>query len=769
MSMENKETILRVRDLRISFRTVSGKVQAVRDVSFNLEKGKTLAIVGESGSGKSVTTRAVMGILAKNGIVESGEILYDGKDILKLSEWELHKIRGEKISMIFQDPLSSLNPIVRIGRQLTEAPVLKARSNRRENKASYKSMIDALKEAVTNSSLPVDDKTKKVAILDSYVKAQERAVKEELEYSYALSFLNDAKNNLDEIKFAYDYKTDADLTLTFIELSKLLPKISNPYLIDDGKYLKKAAYAIAKKAYPLALLHKVKKVKKDEFVSLSPLVDELLVRVDEALKKTKPDFFGYAIAGDENVSLPLEERNAKVKEKREEFEKDFISLLELAMGYYEEKSLKASAEAALALKEALPIFENEHLEKKELLLAWKNLSVLVKNTINPLSIEKDSYSFTFQGSLKKAILNYFSTIKTNDKEKKRFEKETAKWNALKAKGKEPSFKPVPANVVEEERLRLNITSILTNLISLYEKEKHGLDDKAGHTLFKLLGETALGSKKKHTKFMAKMVAIRLMKEVGIPEPRKRFRQYPFEFSGGMRQRIVIAIALTSNPEILICDEPTTALDVTIQAQILELINKIKKERNLSVIFITHNLGVVANMADKIAVMYAGKIVEFGTFNDIFYDPKHPYTWALLGSMPDLDTKEKLDAIPGTPPNMIYPPVGDAYAARNKYALKIDFRREPPLFMVTPTHFARTWLLADDSPSVNPPEIVLARIARMEEKFGGDIDAEMNEELNETVDEAFASSCVKVGKEKAKRLDAKGYFKAKEKGDQDNGK
>ena len=156
-----------------------------------------------------------------------------------------------------------------------------------------------------------------------------------------------------------------------------------------------------------------------------------------------------------------------------------------------------------------------------------------------------------------------------------------------------------------------------------------------------------------TKKMAKAKALKLLEEVGIPEPAIRYNQYPFEFSGGMRQRIVIAIALAANPDILICDEPTTALDVTIQSQILELINRIKAERNLSVIFITHDLGVVANMADRIAVMYAGKIVEYGTAEDVFYDPRHPYTWALLSSMPDLDTKEKLEAIPGTPPNMIF--------------------------------------------------------------------------------------------------------------------
>ena len=200
-----------------------------------------------------------------------------------------------------------------------------------------------------------------------------------------------------------------------------------------------------------------------------------------------------------------------------------------------------------------------------------------------------------------------------------------------------------------------------------------------------------------------------MNEVGIPMPERRFRQYPFEFSGGMRQRIVIAIALTASPEILICDEPTTALDVTIQAQILELIKRIQREKHIACIFITHDLGVVANMADRIAVMYAGKIVEYGKSEEIFFEPKHPYTWALLSSIPDVDSKERLEAIPGTPPNMIYPPKGDAFALRSRYAMKIDFEKEPPFFKVSDTHYAATWLLHEDAPKVEMPKIVSERI------------------------------------------------------------
>ncbi len=353
--MEKK---LEVKNLSVSFRTPLGKAQAVRGVSFELYAGETLAIVGESGSGKSVTSKAVMGILSGNAEVLSGEILFDGKDLLKIGEKEFSRLRGNKISMIFQDPMSSLNPIMRIGKQITEAMLLKNRAARRKDK-----------------------------------------------------------------------------------------------------------------------------------------------------------------------SVP-------------------------------------------------------RLKKAE----------------------------------------------------------------------------------------------------------------------------------------AKRKAIALMEEVGIANAEKRFEQYPFEFSGGMRQRIVIAIALSANPEVLICDEPTTALDVSVQAQILKLINKLKRERNLSVVFITHDLGVVANVADRIAVMYAGKIVEYGESEEIFYEPKHPYTWALLSSTPDLETKERLETIPLSPPDMLFPPVGDAFAERNPYALEIDFEEQPPFFKVSETHYAATWLLHPLAPKVEIPEALAERMKRRKAKW-----------------------------------------------------
>jgi oligopeptide transport system ATP-binding protein len=214
---------------------------------------------------------------------------------------------------------------------------------------------------------------------------------------------------------------------------------------------------------------------------------------------------------------------------------------------------------------------------------------------------------------------------------------------------------------------------------------------------------------KMSKAAAKERAVELLKLVGIPKAELRVDQYPHQFSGGMRQRVVIAIALACNPQILIADEPTTALDVTIQAQILELMKDLQKKIDTSIIFITHDLGVVANVADRVAVMYGGKIVEIGTADEIFYNPKHPYTWGLISSMPDLETTdEELYSIPGTPPDLLAPPKGDAFAPRNPYAMKIDLEQEPPFFKVSDTHYAATWLLHPDAPKVEPPDAVKRR-------------------------------------------------------------
>lgn len=218
--------------------------------------------------------------------------------------------------------------------------------------------------------------------------------------------------------------------------------------------------------------------------------------------------------------------------------------------------------------------------------------------------------------------------------------------------------------------------------------------------------------KKMSETEARSRALELLKLVGISESRRRMKSYPHQLSGGMRQRVVIACALSCDPKVLICDEPTTALDVTIQAKILDLISDLQRKMGLSVIYITHDLGVVAQVADFVNVMYAGKIIEMGKVEEIFFDPRHPYTWGLLAAMPDLETEdERLYSIPGSPPNLLHELPGDAFAARNRFAMKIDEKIEPPLFQISSTHFAATWLLHPDAPKVELPAELKARVQR----------------------------------------------------------
>jgi oligopeptide/dipeptide ABC transporter ATP-binding protein len=744
---EQKEVILRVKDLRISFRTVSGKVQAVRGISFNLIKGETLAIVGESGSGKSVTNRAIMGILAKNGIIESGEVLYDGRDLLKISEEEFCRIRGDKIAMIFQDPLSSLNPIIKIGRQLTEATLLKNKANQRDAKEALKNYLTALEKVMGEVHKDDPDAfAKDKKFITDFQAFSKVHLENQVPFNNAYSALNDASEDLSDMLFNTENKVAFDLKEIVSEFLIYVKKAKHPFVLADEAKVDNLSSTLKEQT---AVLLKDKKNK--DYSSLLPVLNEFKAMFDAVLAAEKPDFFAYGyyncfVEKEFPASMSVHEKNEKAQAALvRDFIKPFEAEISKALRYSHESAINATKLALEALKAKRSVYTKDELVKDEVKATTKELVAAVRGTIDPLALVKDSYSYTFDTAMNEHTGRYFRASVINAKEEKRFAKQQAKYDALVKKNKTPDWKPVPANVVPHDLLVHNITAVIDNLIEVYtERIAHGDDFNANELALKIvpsLKEKASLSVYNVTKSMAKTMAIKLMKEVGIAEPRKRFKQYPFEFSGGMRQRIVIAIALAANPEILICDEPTTALDVTIQAQILELINKIKEERKLSVIFITHNLGVVANMADKIAVMYAGKIVEFGTADDIFYEPCHPYTWALLASMPDLETKEKLDAIPGTPPNMIYPPKGDAFAPRNKYALNIDFKVEPPLFQVSPTHYAATWLCDPRAPKVQRPKVVDARIAQMKAKYGAEIKEELAANEKAEPDEAYVDIAV----------------------------
>ncbi len=565
----NNQPILSVQNLKVSFKTDEGLVHAVRGVSFDLYKGETLCIVGESGSGKSVTSKTIMGILSANAVIEEGKVLYEGEDLTKVDESEFHRIRGHKIGMVFQDPLSSLNPIMKVGKQITEAMLVNSDLMKRKYDA-----IISKEEAAYKSCLA----TKK----GEYLKAQ-RLIE-----------------NSDEF---YDKKINA-LKLEIKEADFAAMTV-NPH--------SKEMSAIEEKYEPLitaaSTAEEKKKLKEEKAKELEPFINEM----NEARKKANEQ---YVAIRDKN--------NAEIKNILAEKKTAHNDCVNKA------KEIKKKADEA---------FGNDSPSLKAALAAKK--------------MEAKAEIAKFRQEKKEEYLADIEKMKSEGASKEDLDKRTQEY---------------------KQTFRI-------------------------------------------TKAQAKAEALKVMKEVGIPQPEVRFNQYPFEFSGGMRQRIVIAIALTANPEVLICDEPTTALDVTIQAQILELINRLKKERNMSVIFISHDLGVVANMADRVAVMYAGKIIEVGTASEVFYDPRHPYTWALLSSIPDLDSHEKLEAIPGTPPYLLNPPKGDAFAARNKYAMAIDFEKEPPFFKITDTHYAATWLLDKRAPKAEKPRIVSQRIKASLEREG----------------------------------------------------
>ena len=734
-----KEIKLSVKNLVINFKTDSGMVQAVRNIDFDLYKGETLAIVGESGSGKSVTNRAIIGILANNAVVADGEIIYDGQDLLKISEDDFHKIRGDKIAMIFQDPMSSLNPIMRVGKQLTEAMLLKSSASMRNARKSFNGKLKLLNavmdEIDQGNAEKIAANNEKCKTFDNFCIASTR-----LEHAY------------NEIhRHAVELKLDIENTLFLVSknqpvdgkkvVKSVIKRIEGTYhpdiVVKGDERLQNALNVLASKFNgnnPVrdffvkiggAIVRlfvkghgKNKPLDEETVAALTDIVDVL----DKATQRQKPNYFtlGYYMMRNPEANLddmPIDELTSMTRKYLDdEFMLDFIDNGAKALEYNHRNKVEIKSRLLPKTDEALDFFRQEAIDKKQAYALAKDLSALVKTSIDHLRVNKNAIEYTFHSSIKDALDKYFAGVAKNPKEQARFDKQQAKYDALVAKGKSPDWKVVPAALTDLELAKKNIRAVLHNLRATYRQAIENADKFDGKTemvaLIDFLKEQASAVVYKVTRKMAKAKALKLLEEVGIPEPAIRYNQYPFEFSGGMRQRIVIAIALAANPDILICDEPTTALDVTIQSQILELINRIKAERNLSVIFITHDLGVVANMADRIAVMYAGKIVEYGTAEDVFYDPRHPYTWALLSSMPDLDTKEKLEAIPGTPPNMIFPPKGDAFAARNKYAMEIDFEQEPPMFQISDTHFAATWLLHPNAPHVDPPKIVTDRIERM---------------------------------------------------------
>ncbi len=729
-----QEKILEVNNLTISFSTDNGIVRAVRGVSFDLDAGETLCIVGESGSGKSVTSKAIMGILASNAIVDDGTIMYRGENLLEISEEEFHKIRGNRIGMIFQDPLSSLNPIVRIGKQITEAMLI----NSNKLKQMYEQLIEkeliAYKNCIAKRNIRVkkenDSYNSEARRIKELVKGPNKYERQAMEIQEEIQkIIDECNSKIDDVVKLYEAKiVDIELEIKAIKEEAEAKKAINLELIKEIKLeiknLPKENTTLIqeKKAKIKGLLKENKaitaKIKPNMLVArenrkpeINEINRQMNKEIDELKKSIEPDIkplekkiqelIQKGKDNQEEIAKENKELLATLKVKDEQRKANIKKIIEEAnsqLPKLKENLAKAKADAKVKVKEYKAECDKVH---------DANLKVLIERLNSIKTKELETYKATLKSN-KIALKEFKEKIKQTKPEYEAKLEEFRINKFVVYNGKE---------FTSSYDLEKEYEFVLYSLNKQYIELEKSLNEKAKDSkssLIEIEAEIEAENERyinqlKLTKKEAKKRALKIMEEVGIPLPEKRFRQYPFEFSGGMRQRIVIAIALTASPEIIICDEPTTALDVTIQAQILELIKKIQKERNIACIFITHDLGVVANMADRVAVMYAGKIVEYGNSDEIFFDPKHPYTWALLSSIPDIDSKERLEAIPGTPPNMIYPPKGDAFALRSKYAMKIDFEHEPPFFKVTDTHYAATWLLHEDAPKVEMPKIVSERI------------------------------------------------------------
>ena len=525
--MARQYKLLEVENLNTSFKIDAGKVLSVNGVSFTLEKGKVLGIVGESGSGKSVTAYSIMGILDKNGKVDGGKIIYNGTDLLRISERQMRDIRGNRISIIFQDAMTSLNPTWTIGNQLREAILTHARNP-----------IEAAVYDIRNA-----------------IESDEQRL---------VSMRKGIAHHPDNQKLKDDYAT--------IEKK----------LADD-----KAAFEVEyKKA-----------------------TERYKVMKEEAREKYK-------------AALP------QFKAIYEGFKND----------QYDTN---------------IPHFDEEVVDEA------KKLKKNIEKANDDYPIKLDKYNQAL------ANLNeYQQSLKTAKKDVKK---------EPKAKKKEPKAK--------DEKL-LALQSQVSEAKAELKKAKKAVS--RSKRLFRRHARKAKRwyyweciSEYKETKYSANKKALKMLEEVGITEPKKRMKQHPFEMSGGMLQRAMIAMALVERPDILIADEPTTALDVTIQAQILELLKKLQKEYGMAIIIITHDLGVVAQICDEVDIMYAGRIVERGTVDDIFYNPQHEYTKGLLNSMPKLDTKGKrLEPIQGNPVDLFCLPKGCAFSSRCKECMEICIERYP---------------------------------------------------------------------------------------------
>lgn len=627
MSKE-KKVIISLKDIVVKF-SVRGKLlKSIRNVSFDIYDGETIAIVGESGSGKSVLTKTLTNMIESNGYISNGSVMYYPTQATK--EDEESAIRNDlDLVNLHKGSTSSLT-----------------------RKIIKKNNIKIIKN--------LEKKLKDLRL---------KVLQNQLE------FLNVVINKINQ-------KNDLINILHKENEANLISRIS-VFLdqIQAFQNCKEIAKDFANKWS--------KKIKTETSIIDKSIKKLIKIDLEKSNLQKQKNAENEVVIKLENKEISLQNIK-KINELLGVFDHgevaDLVKEIEnkeriLQQSYFEMSSfVKLNITSIFRLKKVM-----REISKKS-----NNLELVNKSTINSALkyLSKRSHLSTFESNLK-SVCEKTKTFEPIEDNEVSFLMEQWTYQT------QSNFKN--KKIANKKLRQIRGGTIAT----IFQDPMTSLNPllSVGHQITE-----AILLHSNVTRHTAKKEALELMQKVGITNPEKRFHDIPGKYSGGMRQRIVIAIALACKPKVLICDEPTTALDVTIQAQILELIKELKEEYNLTIIFITHDLGVVANVADRVAVLYAGQIIEYGTVNDIFFDAKHPYTWALLSALPQLGTKgEELYAINGTPPSLFNEIKGDAFAPRNDYALEIDFKYNPPMFEVSPTHGARTWLLDSRAKKVNKPK------------------------------------------------------------------
>lgn len=712
---EKKKILLKVKHVDVKFNVRGRTLTAIRDANLEIFDRETLAIVGESGSGKSVLTKTFAGMLDPNGIISHGNVYFYDDDI-----------SHTEVKINFRNNFYR-NLLLKSLRKYTYESY---------GHEQYQRMLDIEKEMEAKQKL---------------------SPHKEKEFEDKIKEINDDINDTLNDKFTYRHVNSNEGKLKYraacIKLNNL-----NKELKQTNK-----DYKAAKRQARMEFNHSsgLKQQYKQEYKELSAKRDEIIAQamqnpLDELQEKNALEianeiilsvgrypfylFYKYVfklmkafrVAYSLNKDMSTEKQRRRVFEPivfRVEYREEIIK---------EYRKIKNIIDKNLASQIVKDKLDDEVLQNETIIEQARDLHPHLRNHIIR-SLTKTAKNNGYENEDQKIsditdlILieagQHDSVILANItglrllKWAKRYytsHKENASSDYLKSK---PKTTLVGYAFIDCAKVRyLKDWEYIRGrkIATVFQDPMTSLDPIIP------IGKQIMMVIQKHQKcsaLEAKRRALVMMEKVGIPDPKKRFDDYPFQYSGGMRQRIVIAIALSCQPKILICDEPTTALDVTIQAQIIRLIKKLSKDLGFTTVYITHDLGVVANVADRVAVLYAGQIVELGTVEDIFYDPYHPYTWALLSSMPQLGQKgEELFSIPGTPPSLYSKIVGDAFAPRSEYALAIDYVKEPPMFEINEHHFAKTWLLDPRAPKISRPEKIQNLHEKMVKIYGdGDIE------------------------------------------------